>query len=231
MEQNISSHLCPTEEKKTVKLIIADDQALFLEALQMMLGQFAFIDIIGAATNGREVMDLVVKEKPQVIITDIQMPEMDGVELTEALVAYYPDIKIIGLTGLESDDYVVDMLEAGAKGYLLKTSRKEKLAEAICAVQANGTYFCESTSVKLMQKIVRSKVRVPATEDPSLLTETEKQIVTLICNQFSSKEIADQLCIGVKTVEGYRNKIFDKINARNMAGLVVYAVKSGLFKI
>jgi two-component system, NarL family, response regulator NreC len=231
MEQSIFLHSTLTEEHKTVKVLIADDQALFLEALQMMLGQFAFIDIIGAAANGREVMDLVVKEKPQVIITDIQMPEMDGVELTETLLGYYPDIKIIGLTGLENDDYVVDMLEAGAKGYLLKTSRKEKLAEAICAVQANGTYFCESTSLKLLQKIVRSKVRVPATEDPSLLTETEKQIVGLICKQLSSKEIADELCIGVKTVEGYRNKIYDKISARNMAGLVVFAVRSGLFKL
>src|SRR3569833_1702045 len=95
---------------------------MFLEALQMMLSNFAFIDINGLAANGREVMDLVVKEKPQVIITDIKMPEMDGVELTKDLQKKYPEIRIIGLTGLEDDDYVVDMLEAGAKGYLLKTS-------------------------------------------------------------------------------------------------------------
>jgi DNA-binding NarL/FixJ family response regulator len=123
------------------------------------------------------------------------------------------------------------MLEAGAKGYLLKTSSKEKLAEAICVVQANGRYYCESTSVKLLQKIVRSKVTIPATEDPSLLTETEKQIVVLICRQLSSKEIADKMCIGLKTVEGHRNKIYEKINVKNMAGLVVFAMKSGLFKV
>jgi DNA-binding NarL/FixJ family response regulator len=231
MEQSIFLHSPLKEEHKKVKVIIADDQRMFLEALQMALSNFAFIDIIGLAANGREVMDLVVKEKPQVIITDIQMPEMDGVELTKDLQMYYPEIRIIGLTGLEDDDYVVDMLEAGAKGYLLKTSSKEKLAEAICAVQANGRYYCESTSVKLLQKIVRSKVRVPATEDPSLLTETEKQIVVLICRQLSSKEIADKMCMGLKTVEGYRNKIYDKIGVRNMAGLVIFAVQSGLFKL
>jgi DNA-binding CsgD family transcriptional regulator len=85
--------------------------------------------------------------------------------------------------------------------------------------------------MKLLQKIVRSKVRVPATEDPSLLTETEKQIVVLICRQLSSKEIADKMCMGLKTVEGYRNKIYDKISVRNMAGLVIFAVQSGLFKL
>jgi len=219
------------EPCKAIKVIIADDQSLFLEALRMMLSQFEFIDIIGGASNGREVLDLVVKEKPDVIITDIQMPVMDGVELTKELQGCYPEIKIIALTAHNEDHYVVDMLEAGAKGYLTKNSKKETIAEAVYAVQGNAHYYCETTEMKLIKKIAGSRVKVAVSEDPLILTSKEQKIVQLICEQFSSKEIADQLCIGEKTVENHRNKIYDKTGVKNMAGVVLFAVRSGLFKL
>ena len=222
----------PSEGRnKKIKVIIADDQEIFLEALKMMLSKFDFIEITGEAYNGREVIDLVVKEKPDVIITDVQMPEMDGVELTRELQGCYPEIKIIALTAYNEDHYVVDMLEAGAKGYLIKSSKKEKVAEAVYAVQGNAYYFCETTSPRLIQKIARSRIKVTVTEDASALSPTEQEIVRLICEQFSSKEIADQLCIGEKTVENYRNRIYDKVGVKNMAGIVLYAIRSGLFKV
>lgn len=212
------------------KVIIADDQLLFLEGLRMMLQDAKDIVIIGEGRNGIEVMDLVVKEKPDVLVTDIQMPEMDGVELSKALQEYYPDIKIIGLTVYEEDYFIVDMLEAGAKGYLMKTSSREKLLEAIQVVKNNGNYFCESTTQKLLRRIAESKFRPQVKKDQTILTELEKKIVLLICEEYSSKEIATQLYLGIKTVENYRNKIFDKIGVKNMAGLVVYAIQCGLFR-
>jgi DNA-binding NarL/FixJ family response regulator len=230
MEQNIFLNFPFMHPDQKIKVIIADDQALFLEGLRMMLSQFPFLTITGEASNGEEVLDLVLKDKPDVIITDIQMPVMDGVELTRELHKCYPEIKIIALTAFGEDHYIVDMLEAGARGYLMKNSKKEKLAEAILSVLTNGTYYCESTSSKLFQKFSAGHARVKMSAEELGLTELEQQIVRLICEQLSSKEIADKLCVGLKTVEGYRNKIYDKLGVKNMAGLALYAYKSGLYR-
>jgi DNA-binding NarL/FixJ family response regulator len=213
-----------------IKLIIAEDQALFRDGLRLLLQNEADIEIVGEAANGQEAMDLLLKEKPDVIITDIQMPEMDGVELTKELQGCYPEIKVIALTMYQEEYLIVDMLEAGAKGYLLKSSTKEKIVEAIHAVHANGRYFCETTSLKLMKKIAGSKIEIGQKEDAGKFTETEKQIIGLICQQYSSKEIAEKMHLGIKTIESYRNKIFDKMGVKNMAGLVIYAIRAGLFK-
>ena len=213
-----------------IKLIIAEDQALFRDGLRLLLQNEADISIIGEAANGQEVMDLLLKEQPDVIVTDIQMPEMDGVELTRELQGCYPEIKVIALTMYQEEYLIVDMLEAGAKGYLLKSSTKEKIVEAIHAVHANGRYFCESTSLKLMKKSAGSKIAMSHKEDASKFTETEKQIIALVCQQFSSKEISGQMHLGLKTIESYRNKIFDKMGVKNMAGLVIYAIRAGLLK-
>lgn len=213
-----------------IKLIIAEDQALFRDGLRMLLQNEADISIIGEAANGQEVMDLLLKEKPDVIITDIQMPEMDGAELTRELQGVYPEIKVIALTMYQEEYLIVDMLEAGAKGYLLKNSTREKILEAIHAVHANGRYFCDTTSLKLMKKIAGSKITITNKEDATKFTETEKQIIGLVCQQYSSKEISEQMHLGLKTIESYRNKIFDKMGVKNMAGLVIYAIRAGLFK-
>jgi DNA-binding NarL/FixJ family response regulator len=230
MERSISLNSPLATDKKKIKVIFADDQVLFLEGMRVLLGDQECISIIGEAETGQGVLDLVVKEKPDVIVTDIQMPEMDGIEMTRELQSYFPEIKIIALTMYEDEHLIVDMLEAGAKGYLLKSSKKEKLLEAIHVVHGNGIYFCETTSLKLLRKIAGSKLKVNVSEDANKLTETEKQIVRLICEQYSSKEIADKLHLGLKTVEGYRNKMFDKIGVKNMAGLVIYAIRSGIFQ-
>jgi DNA-binding NarL/FixJ family response regulator len=214
-----------------IQVIIADDQLLFRESLRMVLENAEGILIIGEAANGREVLDAVIRKKPDVIITDIQMPEMDGIELTTTLNGIYPEIKIIGLTMFEEDHLVVDMLEAGAKGYLMKDSGTHQLIEAIQVVHANGRYFCESTSMKLIKKIAGSKVHLSGEAAASQFTENEKKIIRLICLQKSNKEIAEELHLGVKTIESYRNKIFGKMGVKNMAGLVIYAIRAGIFKV
>jgi DNA-binding NarL/FixJ family response regulator len=213
-----------------IKVIIADDQSLFREGLRVVLDNADDISIIGEAGNGQEVLELVISEKPDVIVTDIQMPEMDGIELTKELQEVYPEIKIIGLTMYEEDYLVVEMLEAGARGYLMKDTNRERLIEAIRVVYANGRYFCESTSMKLMKKIAGSKLRLSVVEDDSVFTGTEKQIIRHVCSELTNKEIADVMHLGIKTVESYRNKIFSKMGVKNMAGLVIYAIRCGLFR-
>jgi DNA-binding NarL/FixJ family response regulator len=195
-EQNISLSFPMKETAKTIKVIIADDQNLFLDGLKMLVADYKSIRITGEASNGEEVLELVVKAKPDVIITGIHMAVMDGIKLTRELEKYYPEIKIIALTGLEEDHYVVDMLEAGAKAFLTKHANKEKLVEAIYAVLGNANYFCERTSMKLLRKIAGSKIKVEVTENASILTATEQQVVLLICEELSNKEIAGRLNIG-----------------------------------
>jgi DNA-binding NarL/FixJ family response regulator len=213
-----------------IKVIIAEDQAMFREGLKLLLQDEPDIRITGEAANGEEVLDMVVKEKPDVIVTDIQMPKMDGVELTRVLQESYPEIKVIALTMYQEDYLIVDMLEAGAKGYLLKNSTRAKIVEAIHVVYANGRYFCETTSLKLMKKIAGSQFEISNRNDADKFSSTEKKIIELICQQLSSKEIGEKLHLGLKTIESYRNKIFDKMGVKNMAGLVIYAIRSGLFK-
>jgi DNA-binding NarL/FixJ family response regulator len=213
-----------------IKIIIADDQVLFLQGLRLQLKDEEDLSIIGEANNGLEVIDLIQKEKPNIVITDIQMPVMDGVELTRLLRQHYPEIKVIGLTVFEEDYLIVDMIEAGARGYLLKSTTKEQLVEAIKAVQANGIYYCDHTSLKVLKKIAatRNVVTIPAGIE---LNETEKQIIKLISQQFSSKEIGARLNLGRATIEGYRIRIFNKMGVKNMAGLMVNAIRWGLVEI
>lgn len=214
-----------------IKVIIADDQSLVRESLRLVLEQEPDISIIAEAVNGKEVIDAVIKEKPDVVVTDIQMPEMGGVELTRTLQSVYPEIKIIGLTMYEEDYLVVEMMEAGAKGYLMKDSGIGPVAEAIHAVSRNRKYFCDSTSDKLIKKLAASTADISAKEDADQFNEKEKEIIRLVCQEFSNKEIAEKMHLGLKTIESYRNKIFEKTGVKNMAGLAVYAIKAGIYKV
>lgn len=214
-----------------IKVIIAEDQILFREGLMLLMEDHGDIKVIGEANNGREALELVMKEKPHVVITDIQMPEMDGIELTKELKKSYPEIAVIALTMYEQGHLIVEMLESGAKGYVVKTASKQKLIEAIRSIYAGGYYFCDTTSIKLMKNIGKSKIDIPMKHNANRFTELEVKIIQSICQEFSSKEIADHLHIGIKTVESYRNKIFDKIGVKNMAGLVIYAIKNGFYDV
>ncbi len=214
-----------------IKVIIAEDQVLFREGLLLLLQADPEIEVIGEASNGREACQLVMKHKPDVLVTDIQMPEMDGHELTRELNASYPEVSVIALTMFEANYHILDMLGAGAKGYVMKTANKNKLVDAIKSVHAGGMYFCETTSMKLMRHIASSRIELPMKGRDVKFTELEIKIIQLVCEELSSKEIADNLNIGIKTVESYRNKIYEKIGVRNMAGMVIYAIRYGYYDI
>ena len=214
-----------------IRIIIAEDQDMFREGLKVLLEHHDDIKIIGEADNGRHALDLVSREKPDVLVTDIQMPEMDGIELTKEIRLSYPEVAVIGLTMFEDSHLIIDMLEAGAKGYLVKTSNKQKLVDAIYSVHKGAMYFCDTSSLKLMKNILKSKVDLPMHADREKFTELEVRIIQDICQQYSSKEIAERLNIGIKTVENYRNRLFDKIGVKNMAGVVIYAIRNGFYDI
>lgn len=212
-----------------IQIVIADDHEIFRDGLKLMLSKYPEIQIVGEAANGKELIALVEQVQPQVILTDIKMPVMDGIESTKKITASHPNVGIIGLSMFDEDDLIIDMLEAGAKGYLLKNSDKNEIVDAIHTVYLQQPYYCKNTSHKLMQMIARSKFNPYVKRSKIEFSEREKEIIALICEGLTNKQIADVLFLSSRTVEGYRLKILEKMEAKNTVGLVIYAIQHHLY--
>ena len=213
-----------------IKLIIADDHEIFRDGFKLMLSKFPEIMLVGEAANGRELLELTEKLNPDVILTDIKMPVMDGIEATKKIAALYPDKGVIGLSMYDDDELIIEMLEAGAKGYLIKNAGKDQIIEAIKTVYNDEPYYCRTTSNKLTQMIAKSRFNPYKKTEKAEFSEREKEIIACICDEMTNKEIGDKLFISVRTVEGHRLKILEKMNVKNTVGLVVYAIKNGIVK-
>lgn len=211
-----------------IKVMIADDHRIFREGLKLILSGDDQIEIKGEASNGKELLSAVRQHAPDVIITDIKMPVVDGVEATRKLCRFYPGARVIGLTSFGDDHMIIDMLEAGAMGFLLKNIVHEELVVAIRTVYQHRPYFSAEITEKL-SRIIAGRY-VGRKEQHITLTELEKQIILLICKEYTSKEIADKLKMGKRTVESYRIRIMDKLGAKSVAGIITYAIQSGLYR-
>ena len=214
-----------------IKIIIADDHEIFRDGFKLMLSKQKDILLVGEAANGRELVELVNEQMPDLVITDIKMPIMDGIEASKKIAAQFPDMGIIGLLMFDEDDLIIDMLEAGAKGYLLKNANKEQIIEAIKTVYNGDPYYCKTTSNKLTQMIAKSKFNPYRKKEVIEFSDREQEIIKLVCQELTNKEIADKLFLSSRTVEGHRLKIMEKMNVKNPVGLVVYALKHGLVKM
>ncbi len=212
-----------------IKIIIADDHEIFRDGFKLMLSRYPEIQILGEAENGKELLELTQKLHPDIVITDIKMPLVDGIEASKKIRQLFPEIGIIALSMFDEDDLIIDMLEAGAKGYLLKNSDKQEIIDAIISVYNQNPYFGKSTSSKLAQMIARSSFNPYTNRQKEEFTEREKEIVRLICKEYTNREIGEQLFISARTVEGHRMKIMEKMNVKNTVGLVVYAIRHKIF--
>jgi DNA-binding NarL/FixJ family response regulator len=214
-----------------IHIVIADDHELFRDGFKVMAAKFPEVQLIGEASNGKELIAMVEEKHPEVVLTDIKMPVMDGIEATKQLMAQYPSVHIIALSMFDEENLIIDMLEAGAKGYLLKNAGKEDIIEAIKAVNQERTYYCKQTSAKLLELIASSRFNPHKKIQKPEFSERETSIIQLICDQKSNKEIADILTLSIRTIEGYREKIQEKMKVQNTAGIVVFAIKNGIYKI
>jgi DNA-binding NarL/FixJ family response regulator len=215
-----------------IKIILADDHEIFRDGFKAMLKKQPSVELIGEASDGEELVELTRKLKPDVVVTDIKMPKMDGLQAAKILSEEFPGMGIVALSMIDEENLIVDMMEAGAKGYLLKNAHKNEIIEAIKAVDEGHIYYCDGTSAKLSRMIAESN-KIPfgkKTFRPEL-TQKEIDVVLLICQEKTNKEIADRLNLSIRTIEGYRDRIFEKIGARNSAGVVIYAIRNKIYTI
>ena len=214
-----------------IRIVLADDHEIFRDGFNIMLKKQTNIKLIGEASNGVELLEITEKLMPDVVITDIKMPKLDGIEATKIISEKYPGINIIAFSMFDDDNLIIDMLEAGAKGYLLKSAHKNEVIDAVKAVYNNETYYCKSTSGKLAQMIAQSRFNPYKQLKKPEFTPKEVEVIRLICQEYPNKEIASKLFLSVRTIEGYREKIQERIKAKNTAGIVIYAIKAGIYKI
>lgn len=213
-----------------IKIIIADDHEIFRDGLILMFSKHPEIIILGEAANGKELINLANTLLPDVILTDIKMPVIDGIEATKKIIASNPGIGIIGLSMFDEDDLIIDMLEAGAKGYLLKNSDKTEILEAIHTVYNHNNFYCRNTSSKLISMIAASKYNPYTKKEKVIFSDREKDIINLICKEFTNKEIGEKLFLSPRTVEGHRVNIMEKMEVKNTVGLVVYAIRNNIYQ-
>lgn len=214
-----------------VRIVIADDHQIFREGVKLTLSKLTDVVMLAEASNGVQLVELVKKHQPQVVITDIKMPQMDGIEATRKIKAILPNVGIIALSMFDQDDLILDMLEAGASGYLLKNADKDEIAEAIRSVAVGDPYYCKTTNSKLTRLIASSRFNPYQRKLKPVFTEKELEIIELICKELTNKEIADKLFMSIRTVEGHRQKILDKMEVKNSVGLVIYALQNGIVRL
>ena len=211
-----------------IQVVMADDHEIFRDGFKFTISKSPGIKLVGEAGNGRELIEMVRLHSPHVVITDIKMPIMDGIEAARAISKQWPHIGIIGLSMFDEEDLIIDMLEAGAKGYLVKNADKAEVIEAIQTVYMQQNFYCRQTSGK-MAHIIGRKFKAEDKKEKIEFNEKELEIIKLICEELTNKEISDRVFLSVRTVEGYRQKILDKMNVKNSVGLVVYAIQHGLY--
>lgn len=213
--------------KTNIRIFLVDDHKIVRDGIRSLLIDQEHIQIVGEASNGKEAIQQLEKAYPvDVVLMDINMPEMDGISCTKTLKEMGCDCKILALTMIKEDQHIRSMVESGASGYLLKDAGEEELVQAIENVADGKPYFSDEATAALLRQFVTKKHGHEPTKGMDL-TEREIQVLKLITEEFTNQEIADKLFISVRTVDAHRRNLMEKIGAKNMAGLVRYAIEKG----
>lgn len=207
---------------ETVKLLIADDHELILNGIKDMLRPFKRYKIVATAVNGRQAIDRAIEYKPDVIFTDISMPVANGIEVANFISKKFPEIKLLALTQHEENEYVLQFLNAGGHGYLLKNSTKNDFVEAIETVLSGKRYLSEQISQQMINNLISGKTNQPDQEEVHL-TKREREIIQHIADDLSNQQIADELNISLRTVETHRRNIMQKLKVKTVVALLKYA--------
>ncbi|MFW5645576.1 MAG: response regulator [Bacteroidota bacterium] len=214
-----------------IDLLVVDDHKIFRDGLKLLLSHFNFVGEIFEASNGKEFLDLLDRHDPDIVLMDINMPVMGGIEATREALDRYPDLKVIVLTTFHDEDYVEQMMIMGVEGYMLKRSTPDEFEAALKRVQMGGNYFSDEI-VKTVAKNLQ-RIRNEAEKKSSLpsFTQREREVLDLICQGYNNEQIADLIHVSSKTVEKHKSNLFQKTDTNNTVNLIIYAFKNGLAEV
>jgi DNA-binding NarL/FixJ family response regulator len=210
-----------------IRIIITDDHQLFRNGLKILLNAFPDFEVVGEALNGHEFIEIIKNTNAEIALMDINMPEMDGIEATRRGLKINPHINVIALSMYGEEEYYYKMIDAGAKGFLLKDSNINEVREAILTVIKGGSYFSQELLYNVIQKIKHRENEIKMAN----LSKREKEILIKICEGLSNQEIADTLFISKRTVDKHRANLLSKTNSKNTASLILYAIRNKLIEI
>jgi DNA-binding NarL/FixJ family response regulator len=217
--------------KQKIKILLADDEVLFRKGISFLLQREENIEIIFEASDGSELIEYLYNNTnhPDIILMDLKMPLINGVEATKQIHHDYPEIKIIALSSYDSKMFVENMLQVGAVAYLVKTATPAKMIETINEVFRKGYHYNKETINEIFESAKSIKTKSFLDED--FLSTREREVLILICQQYSTNEIAEKLFLSPRTVDAHRNNLLLKTQAKNVAGLVVFAIQNGVIEM
>ncbi len=211
-----------------IRIAIAEDIKIYREGLKLCLSSDKNLHIISESENGADLLKAIEKEIPDIIIMDVKMPVMDGMEATKIIRKKYEQVKVLVLTMHDSEELIIYFLENGANGYVLKNADPAEIIKAIYTVCENGYYFNDLINKVLLKNIV-TKHNLKLSFNKNInLTDREQQVLQMTCQEKTTEEISQELFLATRSVEGIREKLIEKIGVRNIAGLVMFAVKNGI---
>lgn len=213
-----------------ITVVIADDHKVFREGIVSILQNVPDIQVVGQAAGGQDALDFLRDQKPDVLLMDIAMGDMSGIEATRLIRQRHPGVKVLILSMYSESGYIVKAMEAGAFGYLLKDAGSDDLITAIRTVYAGGTYFSRQASEALLDHLTRGGAHPKEVKGTVPLTKRELEVLKLIAEEYSNPEIAEKLFISIRTVDTHRRNLLEKLGVKNTAGLVKYAIKLGLLE-
>ena len=214
------------DEKKTV--FIAEDHQLFRDGLKAMLASKDGLEVVGEARDGLEAINSIKKRQPDLLLLDLSMPRLSGISVIKELRRQFPDMRILVLTIHESDQYVIETFEAGANGYCIKDASRDELLLAMNSVLSGKTYISPGIAENVMEGYLEGHKKIKTRSAGETLTQREREVLKLLAEGYTNKEIGDLLNISVKTVEKHRANIMQKLNLHNAAALTAFAIDQGM---
>ena len=213
-----------------IKVAIADDHKIFRKGVILSLRHYSNIKFVMEAENGQELLDKleIATEFPDVILMDLRMPVKNGIETTKLINIKYPKLPVIVLTMHEEENFIIHLMENGAKGYLLKNTDPDEIKRAIVEVVQNGIYLNNFISGVMLRKTQKRNTPAPSFDCPVTITEKEKEVLNNICLELTSAQIGQKMSMSSRTVESIKDRLMEKCGSKNTAGLVFFAVKNHL---
>ncbi len=216
---------------RKIKIILVDDHQMFRDGVKSVLSDEENIEVIGEVGNGNDLYELLKSKTPDLLITDISMPDISGINVTKYVSENYPEVKILILSMHSTEEFITKALSAGANGYLPKDTSMNELLEAINTIYKGDNYFNKEISDTILKSIINKSKWEQENYKKKMLTRREKEIVSLVVDGLTNKEIAHKLFISIRTVDSHKNNIMQKLNLKSSVELVKYAIKNNLAKL